>query len=224
MLNITVHGGNREIGGNKILLETDGGGLFLDFGKSYATEDLYFETPWNEPFHVPSLLSIGAIPDIPGLYRHAPGKHGYGVVVSHPHMDHVGNVSLLAPGTPVITGVDTKNLIDIRGDYGQSGWNSHFDHLDWQTLRTGGHFDLPDADMRVWPIHVDHSVPASYAFIVEAGGKRIAYTGDIRMHGARRDLTDDFLAELQRQRIDILLCEGTRVQPQDGDADTKFIE
>src|SRR5207237_10037126 len=117
---ITVHGGNREIGGNKILVENEDGGLFLDFGKSYATEDLYFETPWNPPYHVPSLLSIGAIPDIPGLYRHAPGPHRYAVVVSHPHLDHVGYASFLAPGTRIITGVDTKQLIDIRLEPGQT--------------------------------------------------------------------------------------------------------
>src|SRR5438876_1161061 len=98
VLNITVHGGNREIGGNKILVETEDGGLFLDFGKSYATEELYFETPWNPPYHVPSLLSIGALPDIPGLYRTDPGPHRYAVVVSHPHLDHVGYAPMLSAG------------------------------------------------------------------------------------------------------------------------------
>ena len=50
-LEITVHGGNREIGGNKILVATGDGGVFLDFGKSYQTEDRYFEEPWNPYFH-----------------------------------------------------------------------------------------------------------------------------------------------------------------------------
>ena len=223
-MKITVHGGNREIGGNKILIENEAGGLFLDFGKSYGREDQFFETPWNEAFNVPSLLSIGAVPDIPGLYRHDPQPHGYAVVVSHPHLDHVGNVSLLAPHTPVITGVDTKNLLDIRLTMGQKGWNSEYDHLDWRLVRTGEAIDLQASGMRVIPIHVDHSVPASYGFIVEVDGKRIAYTGDIRMHGARPDLTDDFLAALRSQRIDILLCEGTRVRPQGGDLDTQFLK
>jgi ribonuclease J len=223
-LKISVLGGNREIGGNKILVETADGGVFLDFGKSFAKEDQFFETPWNEPFHVPSLLSIGAIPDIPGLYRHDPGPHRYGVVVSHPHLDHVGNVPLLSPGTPIITGVDTKNLIDIRQDYGQKSWDAQIDHLDWRLMRTGDSYVMPSGDIRIWPIHVDHSVPASYAFIVEADGKSIAYTGDIRMHGTRRDLTDDFVTALREHKVDILLCEGTRVTPPAGDPDVEFLK
>jgi ribonuclease J len=223
-LTITVHGGNREIGGNKILVATEGGGVFLDFGKSYAAEDRYFETPWNQPYHIPSLLGIGALPDIAGLYRTDPGAQRYAVVVSHPHLDHIGYVPLLAPGTPVITGVDTKTLLDIRFESQQKGWDSETEHLDWRLLRTGDAFELPAGDMRIRPVHVDHSVPASYGFILEAGGKRIAYTGDLRMHGARPDLSADFLTALRERPIDVLLCEGTRVRPPDGDPDTAFLQ
>ena len=223
-LQITAYGGNREIGGNKILVSTGEGGVFLDFGKSYATEDRYFEIPWNPPYHIPSLLGIGALPDIAGLYRHDPGEHRYAVVVSHPHLDHVGYVPLLAPGTPVVTGVDTKNLLDIRLEMSQQGWDTQVGHLDWRLLRTGDAFEMPEADLRVWPVHVDHSVPASYGFIVEAGGKRVAYTGDIRMHGARPDLSEDFLARLAEKPVDVLLCEGTRVRPPEGDPDIEFLK
>src|SRR5207244_3559831 len=73
-------------------------------------------------------------------------------------------------------------------------------------------------------IHVDHSVPASYGFIVEAGNLRIAYTGDIRMHGARPDLTEDFVKAVSGQPIDVLVCEGTRVRPDGGDPDTEFLQ
>src|SRR5207249_10612324 len=130
----------------------------------------------------------------------------------------------LAPGTRVITGVDTKQLIDIRLESGQVNWETEFGHLDWRLLRTGGQVDLDDAGFRVIPIHVDHSVPASYGFVVEAGTLRIAYTGDIRMHGARPDLTDDFVKAVSGQPIDVLVCEGTRVRPDGGDPDTEFLQ
>ena len=38
-LEITVHGRHGEIGGNKILVETGDGGLFLDFGKSFSSPE-----------------------------------------------------------------------------------------------------------------------------------------------------------------------------------------
>ena len=223
-MKLTLHGGNREIGGNKVLLETEAGGLFLDFGKSFDAESRYFEIPWNPPFHVPSLLGIGALPDLRGLYRHAPAAHSYAVAVSHAHLDHIGYVSHLAPGTPVITGVDTKNLLDIRLESGQRTWDTEVAHLDWRTLRTGGFVDLERLGMRVWPVHVDHSVPAAYGFIVEVEGQRIAYTGDLRMHGARADLTGDFLRALREKPLDLLLCEGTRLRPDDGDPDERFLQ
>jgi ribonuclease J len=222
-MRIAVLGGNREIGGNKILVATRDGGLFLDFGKSYGVEDRYFEVPWNPPFHIPSLLGVGALPDIPGLYRHEPGARGFAVAVSHPHQDHVGYVSHLAPGTRVITGVDTKNLLDIRTESGQSSWETDVSHLDWRLGRTGDVIELADLDIRIRPVHVDHSVPASYGFIAEAGGLRVAYTGDLRMHGAVPELTDDFIAALRESRVDVLFCEGTRVRPPGGDPDEQFL-
>ncbi len=223
-LRLTVHGGNREIGGNKILVEHEGGGIFLDFGKSYGIESQYYEIPWNPPFGIPGLLNIGALPDIPGLYRHDPRPHRYAVAISHPHLDHVGYAFALAPGTPVIAGVDTKNLVDIRLETTKASWDADVSHLQWRTARTGDVVDLPDAGMRVIPVHVDHSVPASYGFIVEVAGKRIGYTGDIRMHGARPDLTHDFLEVLKGKPLDVLLCEGTYLRPDGEDPDAQFLE
>lgn len=223
-LRVRVLGGNREIGGNKILVEHEDGGVFLDFGKSFAAESQYYEIPWNPPFGIPGLLNIGALPDIPGLYRHEPGPHRYSAVITHAHLDHVGAASFLAPGTKVITGVDTKNLVDIRLESNRGAWDSAFDHLAWETTRTGSPIDLPEIDARVHLVHVDHSVPASYGAVIDIAGVRIGYTGDIRIHGARPDLTDDFLAVLREKPLDILFCEGTRVSADAEDPDATFLQ
>jgi len=49
-----VHGGKREIGDNKILVETDDGGVFLDFGKSYFLEDRILRRPGTKLFAFPA--------------------------------------------------------------------------------------------------------------------------------------------------------------------------
>ncbi|MCD6260497.1 MAG: hypothetical protein J7J28_01720, partial [Thaumarchaeota archaeon] len=54
---------------------------------------------------------------------------------------------------------------------------------------------------------VDHSVPASFGFLVEDAS--LAYTGDIRIHGPRKDLTERFLEKVCG--VDYLLIEGTRI-------------
>src|SRR3989304_5663211 len=101
MLSLRFYGGHYEIGGTKPLLRTDEGQVFLEFGKSFETEGRFFEEPWNPPFHIASLLSVGALPDLPGLYRTggaAPPVNG--IIISHAHQDHGGCVPFLEPGIP----------------------------------------------------------------------------------------------------------------------------
>jgi ribonuclease J len=220
MLSLRFYGGHYEIGGTKLLLQTAEGQVFLEFGKSFETEGRYFEEPWNPPFHIPSLLSVGALPDIPGLYRTDPDHPPVnGILISHAHQDHGGCVPFVAPGTAVYAGADTRNLMRIRTETGSSNWTNDDAHVDWRTFRTGDDVRIEGCDVSFRPIHVDHSVPASYGFIVEAAGKRIGYTGDIRMHGRHAHMTEDFIAALREKPLDVLICEGTRVSPPGGDDD-----
>ena len=39
----------------------------------------------------------------------------------------------------------------------------------------------------------------------------VAYTSDLRMYGARKDLTDDFVKEATESEPVALVCEGTRM-------------
>ena len=42
MTEITFHGGVKEIGGNKFLVEDKGTKIFMDFGLSFSAENQYF--------------------------------------------------------------------------------------------------------------------------------------------------------------------------------------
>ena len=55
---------------------------------------------------------------------------------------------------------------------------------------------------------MDHSAFDSYAFLVEAEGKRIIYSGDFREHGRKPGVFRWFL-EHAPEDIDVLLLEGT---------------
>ena len=62
----------------------------------------------------------------------------------------------------------------------------------------------------ITPHLVDHNAFDSYAVVVEAGGRRVLHTGDLRGHGRKRRLFDGVVSDPPRD-IDALLIEGTHV-------------
>ena len=63
---------------------------------------------------------------------------------------------------------------------------------------------------RVTPYLVDHSAYDSYALLVEAGGRRLLYSGDLRSHG-RKPGTFRRLVGKPPRDVAVLLLEGTRI-------------
>jgi ribonuclease J len=68
--------------------------------------------------------------------------------------------------------------------------------------------------LTVRPHEVDHSVYGAQAYLIEADGATVAYTGDIRFHGERGASTEGFLRELEARRPEVLIVEGTRLLPE----------
>jgi ribonuclease J len=63
----------------------------------------------------------------------------------------------------------------------------------------------------VEPVHVDHSVPGAYGFIVYTSQGPIGYTGDIRLHGTVPEMTRDFIERAKKEKLVALIIEGTRI-------------
>lgn len=134
MLKLTAYGGvggngeNGEIGGNKLLLEWDDHAYFLDFGTRFSVSGKYFEE-FLKPRAALGLrdyLRMGLLPPLEGIlradltahdpqlwerYRDHPDyrriEHLDGVLLSHGHVDHNGNLGFLEPDIPVYTGLMT---------------------------------------------------------------------------------------------------------------------
>ncbi|MGE5637150.1 MAG: MBL fold metallo-hydrolase, partial [Chloroflexota bacterium] len=133
-----------------------------------------------------------------------------GVFVSHAHSDHIGHLKFLDPTIPVYMGVGTKLFMESMEetsnfcDYGKHPCN---------LFRTGDKIKV--GNVIVEPIHVDHSIPADYGFIIHTSAGTVVYTGDLRRHGPRKDLTEDFLQRAKEAEPVALVCEGTRMAASD---------
>ena len=214
---ITFYGGVGEIGGNKILLEDRGARVFFDFGQPFGFGTDFF-TGWLMPRAINGLgdyFEFDLLPKLKGLYSReqlVSTSLAYenplfdAVFLSHAHFDHVQHIEFLDPEIPVYLGAGTRLFLECMEE--TSGSCKYGDHS-YQTFRTGD--EIRVGDMTVEPVHVDHSIPAAYGFLINTSGGTLAYTGDLRVHGPRKDMTEEFVARAEQCDPVALICEGTRM-------------
>lgn len=124
------------------------------------------------------------------------------VLISHSHQDHYGLIDRLGRSTPVYIGEVGKNLIGATRIILKKGLHKNdFRHFrSWKTFTVG--------DFKVKPYLVDHSATDAYAFLIEAEGKRVFYSGDFRAHGRKSILFKKILQDPPKD-IDLMFMEGT---------------
>jgi len=234
LTSLTFYGGVNEIGGNKILLEDKDTKVFLDFGKGFSRRAKFFEEYINPRTSngIVDFLTMGLVPDISGVYRDdlmkMAGRKIYppnvdAVLLTHAHADHADYISFLHEDIPIYMG-ETCHLI-LKALEERSSRTLEKEILNYKprpysskdkpvertinTFRTGDKFKV--GSLEVEPIHVDHSVPGAYGFIIYTSEGPITYTGDIRLHGTNAQMTRDFIEKAKEVKPIALICEGTRV-------------
>ena len=221
IVRLTFHGGVREIGGNKILLEDGDARLWLDMGQSFAFGTDYFVDPWLQArsrFGLRDYFALDLLPKIPGLYAEdqlAPTDFPWeasrfsGIAISHIHFDHINHLRFVDPEIPVFLGEGTRIMLESWME--TSARSMDLGAHDWRMFRTGRSVSVDG--LEVEPIHVDHSAPAAYGFLLHTSEGTLAYTGDLRRHGPHARMTDDFEAAAKKAKPIALIAEGTRVAP-----------
>lgn len=231
---LTFYGGVNEIGGNKILLEDKDTRIFLDFGKSFSRRAKFFEEYINPRTAngIVDFLTMGLVPDIPGVYRYdlmkmagrKPERPSIdAVLLSHAHADHADYISFLHEDIPVHMGKACYLILKALEE--RSSRTIEREILNYRprpydrtekpktrkihTFTTGDKFKI--GSLEVEPIHVDHSVPGAYGFIIYTTEGPIAYTGDIRLHGTHSEMTRDFIEKAKQVKPIALITEGTRI-------------
>ena len=186
-MRVKIHRGAHEIGGSCVEVESGDARLVLDVGKPLSAG-------WDEAV---------VMPEVPGFIEADPSL--LGVIITHAHQDHWGLVGQIDPTVPIYMGAATHRIL-AEADF----WTQGLDVVPSGLLEHRVPFDL--GPFRITPYLNDHSAFDAYSLLVEAEGRRLFYTGDIRGHGRKADLFEELLRD-PPQRVDVLLMEGTNIRP-----------
>lgn len=186
-LRARIHRGAAEVGGSCVELECAGQRIVLDLGL---------------PLDASGGDVAALLPPVSGLG--SPDPSLLGIVVSHSHPDHHGLLPEIGAHVPVFMGSATHRILSAAAPFtGQAPPPPLASEL-----RAGQHLEL--GPFRVTPLLTDHSAFESFALLVEAGGRRLLYSGDVRFHGRKPGVARRLL-ESPPAGIDTLLLEGTTV-------------
>ena len=218
MVKLTFFGGVKEIGGNKILVEDGKARIFFDFGLSFAKGQEYY-TGFLTARSVAGAaddLELGILPRIKGLYSKEMLKFTdlpyekpkfNAIFLSHSHMDHCSHLQYIDETIPIHVGECTQKIIESfePGKGEQEALGMH----NYKTFRTRDKISYDN--VKVEPVHVDHSVPGAYGFLIHTSTGTIVYTGDLRRHGPASFMTNEFVEKASECDPVALVVEGTRL-------------
>ncbi|MGD9548129.1 MAG: MBL fold metallo-hydrolase [Candidatus Krumholzibacteriia bacterium] len=174
-----IHRGANQIGGSCVELRSGSSRIVIDLGLPLDAED----------------ADVSPLPPID------PDSLD-GVVISHPHLDHFGLLHHIPGHVPVAMGAAARRIIQAAGDfmYGPRPTLAGPDLSHKKTMEIG--------PFRITSFLVDHSAYDAYALLVEADGRCVFYSGDLRDHGRKAPLTGQLIAN-PPGGVDTLLLEGS---------------
>ncbi len=207
---LTFYGGVDEIGGNKILLQDRDTRVFLDFGLSFSMKKKFYSPPFLSPKSEKSLQELGILPKIRGVYkfdRKLPEVNA--ILLSHGHLDHSAYLSFIKREIPVYCGETTQTILQALSDVRRTDLEFNVSDIEFKTFRTGKKITIDNLEIE--PYHVDHSVPGAYGFVIHTSNGAIVYTGDFREHGAKPEMTSDFVEKAEKAEPIAIISEATNM-------------
>lgn len=155
-MNIIIHRGKNQIGGNIIEVATESTRILLDAGRELDEESLI-------------------LPEIDGLFDHPAFD---AVFISHYHGDHLGLAYYIDSQIPLYLGEASTRIVQAADAY------KHTDTIHPSGFLVHGK-PILIGDITVTPFLCDHSAFDSYMLLCEADGEKILYTGDFRSNGRK---------------------------------------
>ena len=200
-MTLTIHRGTHEIGGSCVEIRTDKAKILIDLGMPLD----YDKHTTEEQTQIRSDAAEWC-------------KGVDALFLSHAHADHYGFLGLLPQDTPIYATEETFAMLALDGILGDDPTK----HLEKHPLTSGQSCEV--ADIKVTAYTGDHSAYGACAYLIECDGKRILYSGDIRLNGVKGVLYKNL-----PKGVDYLLLEGTNVlraksTPTEREVENQFVE
>jgi ribonuclease J len=201
-MQLIIHRGTKVIGGSCVELITNSSRIIIDLGMPLVdSKKQPFDSKSIAGKSIDELKTEKTLPDVKGLYKNEKSQID-AILISHSHLDHYGLLDFANNEIPVYISHGAKELVEVTNIF-----------IDKNVQLSNAHIikhQLPFhiKDFTITPYLVDHSAFDAFAFLIEAGGKRIFYSGDFRGHGRKGKLFEQ-LIENPPKDIDCLLMEGS---------------
>lgn len=192
---ITIYRGSHQIGGCATEISTGKHRVIIDFGANLPDND-------NEDVMTDEELTETVFD----------GRPCDGVLFTHYHGDHMGLYKKVPQNVPLYIGSTAKKILEILTEKIDSIPNTAekgLPRIKDMACYIPNH-KMIFGDIGITPFFVDHSALDSYMFLIEAGGKKILFTGDFREHGiVGRNGRFERMLQKYIGEVDILVTEGT---------------
>jgi len=187
-MQLTIHRGTHEIGGSCVELRTGQTKILIDLGLPLD----YDKQPKAQQEEIRARAREWCR-DVDAIF------------ISHYHADHYALLTECA-GVPIYMTAGTAAVLRVN-----SLLNPKTDYLSdiriLERTKEGLSFETIDVEgMRITPYTVDHAAFDACAFLIEAEGRRLLYSGDMRTHGVKGSLY-----RYLPKGVDYMLLEGTNL-------------
>lgn len=197
----------------------------ITYGKSRVIFD--FGAPFNpmtQPYDgaveprkkawVRDAIRLGQIPAVGGVFSKEDLGEGSdivpfeesdletGVIISHLHLDHMSGIGMIHPDIPVYMHRDGHRLQQLLDDIGEAVGEREFTPVAlYEPFNIG--------EIEVAAYFSDHPCAGAVGFLIKTPDGNFFYSGDVRLHGNKRDKALQDLEKIAQEDVDVLIMETT---------------